>query len=107
MSVAKLMKFSPFFRGFSAQLLAKAEAAVADKNTKLLFFLYINVMYQVLQLFMLSHSTQRKKRGGVAVKTSYSEIHIHWKGAAEIVLASCKRYIDANGRLVPMDDNQV
>ncbi|KAM7473532.1 hypothetical protein LguiB_020775 [Lonicera macranthoides] len=47
-----------------------------------------------------------KKRGGVAVKTADSEIHLHWKGAAEIVLASCKRYIDANGHLVPMDDDQ-
>ncbi|KAM7490462.1 hypothetical protein LguiA_033383 [Lonicera macranthoides] len=37
---------------------------------------------------------------------SDSEIHIHWKGAAEIVLASCKRYIDANGHLVPTDDDQ-
>ncbi|KAK4840717.1 hypothetical protein QYF36_016394 [Acer negundo] len=45
-----------------------------------------------------------KKRGGVAVKLPNSEVHIHWKGAAEIVLASCKEYIDTNDRLVAMDD---
>lgn len=25
-----------------------------------------------------------------------SDVHIHWKGAAEIVLACCTGYIDAN-----------
>ncbi|XVE91066.1 hypothetical protein DITRI_Ditri20bG0126300 [Diplodiscus trichospermus] len=38
-----------------------------------------------------------KKRGGVALKLSDSEVHIHWKGAAEIVLASCSGYLDSNG----------
>ncbi|KAK1584228.1 hypothetical protein Q3G72_030968 [Acer saccharum] len=45
-----------------------------------------------------------KKRGGVAVKLPNSEVHIHWKGAAEIVLASCKAYIDTNDQLVAMDE---
>ncbi|KAM7469858.1 hypothetical protein LguiA_008041 [Lonicera macranthoides] len=48
--------------------------------------------------------SSEKKQGGVAVKLPNSEVHIHWKGAAEIVLASCTRYIDANGCLVPLDD---
>ncbi|KAL3533287.1 hypothetical protein ACH5RR_006808 [Cinchona calisaya] len=37
-----------------------------------------------------------KKRGGVAVKLPNSEVHVHWKGAAEIVLASCTSYMDEN-----------
>ncbi|KAH1216265.1 Calcium-transporting ATPase 8, plasma membrane-type [Glycine max] len=45
-----------------------------------------------------------KKRGGVATRVSDSEIHIHWKGAAEIVLACCTRYFDANDQLVEMDE---
>ncbi|XP_028751403.1 calcium-transporting ATPase 8, plasma membrane-type [Neltuma alba] len=45
-----------------------------------------------------------KKRGGVAVKTLDSQVHIHWKGAAEIVLACCTWYIDASGQLVKMDE---
>ncbi|WOL13466.1 calcium-transporting ATPase 10, plasma membrane-type-like isoform X2 [Canna indica] len=41
-----------------------------------------------------------KKRGGVAVQLqpqSGSKGHVHWKGAAEIVLASCKSWLDADG----------
>ncbi|XP_062008948.1 calcium-transporting ATPase 9, plasma membrane-type-like [Rosa rugosa] len=38
-----------------------------------------------------------KKRGGVALKGSDSKVHIHWKGAAEIVLDSCTEYLDSNG----------
>ncbi|KAJ4709208.1 Calcium-transporting ATPase [Melia azedarach] len=48
-----------------------------------------------------------KKKGGVAVQLPSSEVHIHWKGAAEIVLASCTRYIDANDGLVEMDEDKV
>ncbi|XP_055825290.1 calcium-transporting ATPase 9, plasma membrane-type [Solanum dulcamara] len=41
-----------------------------------------------------------KKRGGVAVREqSGSQVHIHWKGAAEIILASCTGYLDSNGCL--------
>ncbi|KAM5579900.1 calcium-transporting ATPase 9, plasma membrane-type-like [Rosa sericea] len=45
-----------------------------------------------------------KKRGGVALKGSDSKVHIHWKGAAEIVLDSCTEYLDSNGCL--QDINQ-
>ncbi|BAF15709.1 calcium-transporting ATPase 5, plasma membrane-type [Oryza sativa Japonica Group] len=40
-----------------------------------------------------------KKRGGVAVHLggSESEVHIHWKGAAEIILDSCKSWLAADG----------
>ncbi|KAI9122748.1 hypothetical protein K1719_005637 [Acacia pycnantha] len=48
-----------------------------------------------------------KKRGGVAVKTFDSQVHIHWKGAAEIVLACCAWYIDENGQLMKMDDEKM
>ncbi|KAK0571958.1 hypothetical protein LWI29_023972 [Acer saccharum] len=47
-----------------------------------------------------------KKRGGVAVKLPNSEVHIHWKGAAEIVLASCVKFIDTNDQLVAMDEDK-
>ncbi|KAK6152216.1 hypothetical protein DH2020_014851 [Rehmannia glutinosa] len=48
-----------------------------------------------------------KKRGGVALKLSESEVRVHWKGAAEIVLASCTSYIDANDCVVPMDEDKL
>ncbi|XP_068332227.1 calcium-transporting ATPase 10, plasma membrane-type-like isoform X1 [Pyrus communis] len=47
-----------------------------------------------------------KKRGGAAVKLPNSEVHIHWKGAAEIVLACCTKYLDPNDNLVAMDDEK-
>ncbi|KAG6389373.1 hypothetical protein SASPL_150841 [Salvia splendens] len=48
-----------------------------------------------------------KKRGGVALKLSNSEIRIHWKGAAEIVLASCTHFIDADDNAVEMDEEKL
>ncbi|XP_073154857.1 calcium-transporting ATPase 10, plasma membrane-type-like isoform X2 [Henckelia pumila] len=48
-----------------------------------------------------------KKRGGVALKSSDSEVHLHWKGAAEILLDSCSSYIDANDCEIQMDDNKL
>ncbi|PKA52886.1 Calcium-transporting ATPase 9, plasma membrane-type [Apostasia shenzhenica] len=48
-----------------------------------------------------------KKRGGVAVHVEGSEVHVHWKGAAEIVLASCTSWIDQNGQRQDMILNQV
>ncbi|XP_039050344.1 calcium-transporting ATPase 9, plasma membrane-type-like [Hibiscus syriacus] len=47
-----------------------------------------------------------KKRGGVALQQVDSEVHIHWKGAAEIVLASCSRYIDSNGCLQSINEDK-
>ncbi|KAL8256676.1 hypothetical protein R6Q59_028717 [Mikania micrantha] len=32
-----------------------------------------------------------------------SQVRIHWKGAAEIILASCKEYLDLDGSLHPID----
>ncbi|KAF5206860.1 Calcium-transporting ATPase 10, plasma membrane-type [Thalictrum thalictroides] len=48
-----------------------------------------------------------KKRGGLAVKLPNDEVHIHWKGAAEIVLASCTSYLDADGVVKPLDEDKV
>lgn len=48
-----------------------------------------------------------KKRGGVAVKTPSSEVHIHWKGAAEIVLASCTSYMGENDSVVSLDEHKL
>ncbi|KAJ6806605.1 calcium-transporting ATPase 8, plasma membrane-type-like [Iris pallida] len=47
-----------------------------------------------------------KKRGGVAVKTANSEVHVHWKGAAEIVLASCTNWLDSDGSVLSMTPNK-
>jgi Ca2+-transporting ATPase len=43
-----------------------------------------------------------KKRGGVAVHVEGSEVHLHWKGAAEIVLSCCTSLLDSSGSAQPM-----
>ncbi|KAH6797492.1 autoinhibited Ca2+ -ATPase [Perilla frutescens var. hirtella] len=48
-----------------------------------------------------------KKRGGVALKLSDSEVRVHWKGAAEIVLASCTSYINSEAHVVPLDEDKL
>ncbi|KAI6689764.1 hypothetical protein NL676_026592 [Syzygium grande] len=47
-----------------------------------------------------------KKRGGVALQTTSSDVHIHWKGAAEIVLASCTKFFDSDGHLQSIDEEK-
>ncbi|GAA0144967.1 primary active transporter [Lithospermum erythrorhizon] len=48
-----------------------------------------------------------KKCGGVAVRgRSDSQINIHWKGAAEIVLDSCTTYLNANGVSQSLDKEE-
>ena len=36
-----------------------------------------------------------------------SQVRVHWKGAAEIVLANCSHYIDANDNTKKMDEEKV
>ncbi|KAL6660831.1 hypothetical protein ACP70R_000215 [Stipagrostis hirtigluma subsp. patula] len=44
-----------------------------------------------------------KKCGAVAVEQSDDGVHVHWKGAAEIVLSSCKSWLSVDGSVQPMD----
>ena len=47
-----------------------------------------------------------KKRGGVALRgKAGSAVHVHWKGAAEIILESCSQYMDLNGSVQPIDQD--
>ncbi|KAG0500185.1 hypothetical protein HPP92_000257 [Vanilla planifolia] len=48
-----------------------------------------------------------KKYGGVAVHVSESENHVHWKGAAEIVLNSCTSLLTADGQLLQLTQNKM
>lgn len=55
----------------------------------------------------VSPFNSEKKRGGVVLKVADSEVHIHWKGAAEIVLACCTRYIDVEGQIKEISEDKV
>ncbi|KAL2578333.1 hypothetical protein AAZV13_15G001100 [Glycine max] len=48
-----------------------------------------------------------KKRGGLALKLPDSAVHIHWKGAAEIVLGTCTQYLDSDGHLKSIEEEKV
>ncbi|KAF2309916.1 hypothetical protein GH714_005605 [Hevea brasiliensis] len=58
-------------------------------------------------LHVFPFNSAKKRGGGVALQLPDSEVHIHWKGAAEIVLASCTAYIDGNDNIIAMDDAKV
>ncbi|KAG6395164.1 hypothetical protein SASPL_145803 [Salvia splendens] len=46
-----------------------------------------------------------KKRSGVLVKRDH-EFHVHWKGAAEMILAMCSHYYDLEGNKKGLDDEE-
>lgn len=48
-----------------------------------------------------------RKKMGVVLKNSDGSVRVHWKGASEIVLASCDKVIDGEGRVVPIDDDML
>ncbi|KAM0931735.1 hypothetical protein ACQ4PT_000148 [Festuca glaucescens] len=50
----------------------------------------------------VSPFNSEKKRGGVAVNGRDSDVHVHWKGAAEIVLALCTNWLDVDGSIHEM-----
>ncbi|PRQ36156.1 putative calcium-transporting ATPase [Rosa chinensis] len=48
----------------------------------------------------------KKKQSGVMVKRKAdNSIHVHWKGAAEMILAMCTSYYTASGLVKDMDEN--
>ncbi|CAL5087545.1 unnamed protein product [Urochloa decumbens] len=47
-----------------------------------------------------------KKRAGVAVQVSDTEVHIHWKGAAELLLGSCRSWLTTDGSVQPMSSSK-
>ncbi|RVW23005.1 putative calcium-transporting ATPase 13, plasma membrane-type [Vitis vinifera] len=48
-----------------------------------------------------------KKRSGILMrKKADNKIHVHWKGAAEMILAMCSSYYDASGSMKELDDGE-
>ncbi|KAL2229968.1 UNVERIFIED_CONTAM: putative calcium-transporting ATPase 13, plasma membrane-type [Sesamum indicum] len=46
-----------------------------------------------------------RKRSGVFLKNvKEGTVHAHWKGAAEMILAMCSHYYDAQGNITSLDD---
>ena len=51
--------------------------------------------YDILQVE--TFNSQKKRSGALVKKKSEETIHLHWKGAAEIILRMCSRYYDKSG----------
>ncbi|KAF9618615.1 hypothetical protein IFM89_002310 [Coptis chinensis] len=48
-----------------------------------------------------------KKRSGVLSRNNDDKtIHVHWKGAAEMILAMCSNYYESSGRVKVMDEGE-
>ncbi|XP_031274640.1 calcium-transporting ATPase 12, plasma membrane-type-like [Pistacia vera] len=48
-----------------------------------------------------------KKRSGVSIrKTDDNTIHVHWKGAAEMILAMCSQYYENDGVTKTIDEDE-
>ncbi|EEF45218.1 cation-transporting atpase plant, putative [Ricinus communis] len=49
----------------------------------------------------------QKKRSGVLIRKKLDNtLHVHWKGAAEMILALCSSFYDASGILKDLDDHE-
>nr|XP_023915633.1 calcium-transporting ATPase 8, plasma membrane-type-like [Quercus suber] len=80
------------------------EKAILNWGMKLgMKFEDIRSKSSVLHVFPFN---SEKKQGGIALKLSNSQVRIHWKGAAEIVLASCTHYRDAANKSVAMVEDK-
>ncbi|XP_066329558.1 calcium-transporting ATPase 5, plasma membrane-type-like isoform X1 [Miscanthus floridulus] len=58
----------------------------------------------------VSPFNSEKKRAGVAVVARDLDVHVHWKGAAEIVLSLCTSWLDVDGsphEMTPDKANQL
>jgi Ca2+-transporting ATPase len=51
-------------------------------------------------------NSQKKRSGVLSMKKMDHTIHVHWKGAAEMILAMCSSYYDASGLMKEMDDRE-
>uniref|UniRef100_A0A6N2LG38 Calcium-transporting ATPase n=1 Tax=Salix viminalis TaxID=40686 RepID=A0A6N2LG38_SALVM len=48
-----------------------------------------------------------KKRSGVSIRNmADNTVHVHWKGAAEMILALCSGYYESSGIVKPMDEDE-
>ncbi|KAJ4722549.1 Calcium-transporting ATPase [Melia azedarach] len=51
-------------------------------------------------------NSQKKRSGVMMRKKTDNTIHVHWKGAAEMILAMCSSYYDASGNMKHLDDDE-
>ncbi|KAB2067566.1 hypothetical protein ES319_A09G235800v1 [Gossypium barbadense] len=50
--------------------------------------------------------SQRRRSGVLIERNDDDTVHVHWKGAAEMILAMCSSYNDASGVVKDLDDGE-
>ncbi|KAL9168725.1 hypothetical protein ABFS82_04G034000 [Erythranthe guttata] len=69
----------------------------------------IDILKQNYTILQVETFNSDKKRSGVSIKNNISEkniIYVHWKGAAEMVLALCSSYYELTGEIKTMSDEK-
>lgn len=59
------------------------------------------------EVLALEPFNSTKKKAGVATKSSENHEVVHWKGAAEMILAACTHVADGNGNVEEMSGTGV
>ncbi|KAF3943318.1 hypothetical protein CMV_030111 [Castanea mollissima] len=67
-------------------------------------------MEQLMQscriLYVEAFNSQKKRSGVLIRRNADNTIHVHWKGAAEMILKMCSSYYDASGIMKDLDDGE-
>jgi Ca2+-transporting ATPase len=67
----------------------------------------IEQLTQNCKILYVEAFNSQKKRSGVMMRRKVDNtIHVHWKGAAEMILKMCSSYYDASGIMKDLDDGE-
>lgn len=73
----------------------------------------IDELKQKHKILHVETFNSEKKRSGIAIRketnnsnSNDNRINVHWKGAAEMILAMCSNYIDSNGTTKALDEEE-
>ncbi|KAE8022638.1 hypothetical protein FH972_008421 [Carpinus fangiana] len=73
--------------------------AVLDLNMEM-----EQLMQSSMILYVEAFNSQKKRSGVLMRRKVDNTIHVHWKGAAEMILKMCSSYYDASGIVKDLDD---
>ena len=57
-------------------------------------------------LYVEAFNSQRNRSGVITRRKTDNTIHVHWKGAAEMILKMCSSYYDASGIMKDLGDSE-
>jgi len=63
-------------------------------------------MVSTLPPFLMQQSSNFDVNSPTLLQSN-SDVHIHWKGAAEMVLASCTQFLDVDGSVKSIEEDKV